>query len=183
MNTARPPTAVIAEDEPVLARTLSRMLAQVWPELQVVGVAEDGPKAIELALERTPDVMFLDIRMPGRTGLEVAEMVADEWPLTLRTSSNGGITYGRCSSYIRLESRRFSPISLEPLIDGLTIGLGEAAVKRLEFLADVRVAYCRGDFEPHSALDNVPRHTPAKGQHGTKGVLCFHNPANCGLSI
>jgi DNA-binding LytR/AlgR family response regulator len=80
MNTARPPTAVIAEDEPVLARTLSRMLAQVWPELQIVGMAEDGPKAIELALERTPDVMFLDIRMPGRTGLEVAEMVADEWP-------------------------------------------------------------------------------------------------------
>lgn len=80
MNTARPPIAVIAEDEPVLARTLSRLLAQVWPELQIVGVAEDGLKAIELALDRTPDVVFLDIKMPGKTGLEVAEMVADEWP-------------------------------------------------------------------------------------------------------
>ena len=80
MNAATRPTAVIAEDEPVLARTLSRLLAEVWPELQVVGVAEDGPRAIELALEHTPDVLFLDIKMPGKTGLEVAEVVADDWP-------------------------------------------------------------------------------------------------------
>ena len=80
MNAPTRPTAVIAEDEPVLARTLSRLLAEVWPELQVTGVAEDGLRAIELALEHTPDVMFLDIKMPGKTGLEVAEMVADEWP-------------------------------------------------------------------------------------------------------
>jgi DNA-binding LytR/AlgR family response regulator len=71
---------VIAEDEPVLARTLSRLLTEVWPELHIAGVAEDGHKAIELALDRTPDVMFLDIKMPGKTGLEVAEAVADEWP-------------------------------------------------------------------------------------------------------
>jgi DNA-binding LytR/AlgR family response regulator len=80
MNATMRPTAVVAEDEPRLAKTLSRMLAQVWPELQVVGVAEDGLRAVELALEHTPDVMFLDIKMPGKTGLEVAEAVADDWP-------------------------------------------------------------------------------------------------------
>ncbi len=80
MNTTTQVTAVIAEDEPVLARTLSRLLAQVWPELQVVGVADDGLKAIALAMKHVPDVMFLDIKMPGKTGLEVAEAVADEWP-------------------------------------------------------------------------------------------------------
>ncbi|MEP6502023.1 MAG: LytTR family DNA-binding domain-containing protein [Betaproteobacteria bacterium] len=74
------PTAVLAEDEPVLSRTLSRMLSQAWPELLVVGTAEDGLRATELALEQAPDVMFLDIKMPGKTGLEVAEAVADEWP-------------------------------------------------------------------------------------------------------
>ena len=74
------PTALIAEDEPLLARTLVRLLAQVWPELEVVAVAEDGLSATELALQHTPDVMFLDIAMPGRTGLEVAEAVADDWP-------------------------------------------------------------------------------------------------------
>lgn len=80
MSASHRPTAVIAEDEPVLARTLSRLLAEVWPELQVIGVAEDGPSAIELALEHTPDVLFLDIKMPGKTGLEVAEVLADDWP-------------------------------------------------------------------------------------------------------
>ena len=74
------PTAVIAEDEPVLARTLTRLLEQVWPELRIVGVADDGLRATELALELGPDVMFLDIKMPGRTGIEVAEVVADDWP-------------------------------------------------------------------------------------------------------
>ncbi|MGZ5252562.1 MAG: LytR/AlgR family response regulator transcription factor, partial [Caldimonas sp.] len=72
-------TAVIAEDEPVLARTLTRLLEQVWPELRIVGVADDGLRATELALAHAPDVMFLDIKMPGRTGIEVAEAVADDW--------------------------------------------------------------------------------------------------------
>lgn len=80
MTLATPPTAVIAEDEPVLARTLARLLAQVWPELRIVGVADDGLRATELALASLPDVMFLDIKMPGRTGIEVAEVVADDWP-------------------------------------------------------------------------------------------------------
>lgn len=80
MTERQPPTAVIAEDEPVLARTLTRLLEQVWPELRIVGVADDGLRATELALQWLPDVMFLDIKMPGRTGIEVAEVVADDWP-------------------------------------------------------------------------------------------------------
>ena len=80
MTLAAPPTAVIAEDEPVLARTLCRLLEQVWPELRIAGVAEDGLQATELALAHLPDVMFLDIKMPGRSGIEVAEVVADDWP-------------------------------------------------------------------------------------------------------
>jgi DNA-binding LytR/AlgR family response regulator len=80
MTPVKRPAALIAEDEPMLARTLSRQLAGLWPELEVVAMAEDGLQATELALSRQPDVMFLDIRMPGRTGLEVAEVVADDWP-------------------------------------------------------------------------------------------------------
>lgn len=74
------PTALLAEDEPVLARTLRRLLEQAWPELQVVAMAEDGLQAIEQGLSYAPDVMFLDIKMPGRNGIEVAEVLADEWP-------------------------------------------------------------------------------------------------------
>jgi DNA-binding LytR/AlgR family response regulator len=80
MNSTRRPTAIIAEDEPTLAKTLSRLLAEVWPELDIVAKAEDGLSAIDLALAHTPDVMFLDIKMPGKTGLDVAETVADDWP-------------------------------------------------------------------------------------------------------
>lgn len=74
------PTALIAEDEPLLAKALTRVLEEVWPELEIVGVAQDGVAAIDRALELTPDVMFLDIKMPGKTGLEVAEATADDWP-------------------------------------------------------------------------------------------------------
>jgi DNA-binding LytR/AlgR family response regulator len=80
MTTEYRPTAVIAEDEPVLARTLQRLLEQAWPELRIAGVAEDGLRATELALAAAPDVVFLDIKMPGRNGIEVAEAVADDWP-------------------------------------------------------------------------------------------------------
>jgi len=74
------PTAILAEDEPVLARTLRRLLEQAWPELQIVAMAEDGLQATEQALSHAPDIMFLDIKMPGRNGIEVAEVIADEWP-------------------------------------------------------------------------------------------------------
>ncbi|NCT83020.1 MAG: response regulator transcription factor [Comamonadaceae bacterium] len=80
MPETRGPTAVIAEDEPLLARTLRRLLEQAWPELHIAAVAEDGLQATELALSHAPDIMFLDIKMPGRNGIEVAEAVADEWP-------------------------------------------------------------------------------------------------------
>jgi DNA-binding LytR/AlgR family response regulator len=74
------PTALIAEDEPLLARALANMLRDLWPELDLVATASDGDSAVALALQHTPDVMFLDIRMPGRSGLAVAEAVADDWP-------------------------------------------------------------------------------------------------------
>lgn len=74
------PSALVAEDEPVLSRTLVRLLQEAWPELRIAAVAADGPQAVDLALEHTPQVLFLDIRMPGRSGLEVAESVADDWP-------------------------------------------------------------------------------------------------------
>lgn len=66
------PTAVIAEDEPVLRAQLQEMLGVVWPELQIVAVAEDGLQAVEALRRLAPDVLFLDIQMPGLTGLEIA---------------------------------------------------------------------------------------------------------------
>jgi len=73
-------TALIAEDEALLAAALKRRLAEQWPELTIVAEAGDGLSATALALQETPDVIFLDIRLPGRDGLQVAQMLLDEWP-------------------------------------------------------------------------------------------------------
>jgi len=66
-------TAVIADDEPQLVRALQALLAAAWPELQIVATARNGVEAAALISQRTPDLAFLDIQMPGLTGLEVAQ--------------------------------------------------------------------------------------------------------------
>lgn len=73
---------VIAEDEELLRNELSKLLAQAWPQLQIVAECEDGGSALEAIAEHQPEVAFLDIRMPGLTGLEVAEAVAEASPKT-----------------------------------------------------------------------------------------------------
>ncbi|KTT22684.1 LytR/AlgR family response regulator transcription factor, partial [Pseudacidovorax intermedius] len=74
------PTALIAEDEPLLAQSLQAELAHAWPALQIVAVAGDGLGAVREALRLRPDVLFLDIRMPGQDGLAAAEEIAEHWP-------------------------------------------------------------------------------------------------------
>jgi DNA-binding LytR/AlgR family response regulator len=73
------PTALIAEDEPLLAQSLQRELAALWPELQTQ-VASDGLQAVQLALQHLPDVLFFDVRMPGQSGLEAAQEITERWP-------------------------------------------------------------------------------------------------------
>lgn len=71
----RPITAVIAEDETVLRDELRTQLEALWPELKVVGEAASGIEALQLLERHRPQIMFLDIEMPGLTGLEVARQV------------------------------------------------------------------------------------------------------------
>ena len=80
-QTAQPgPTALIAEDEPLLAAGLQADLARLWPELRVVAWVGDGNKAVSQSLALQPSVCFLDIRMPGQSGLAAAQELAEEWP-------------------------------------------------------------------------------------------------------
>ncbi|RZI90472.1 MAG: response regulator, partial [Variovorax sp.] len=74
------PTALIAEDEPLLAQALAAELAKAWPELEVIALAGDGRSAVREALARLPQVLFFDIRMPGLDGLGAATELADSWP-------------------------------------------------------------------------------------------------------
>jgi DNA-binding LytR/AlgR family response regulator len=75
----KPISAVIAEDEPLLAESLKRELAKVWPELRIAAVVGDGKSAVDQSLALQPDVLFLDIQMPVLTGLEAAAQLAANW--------------------------------------------------------------------------------------------------------
>jgi DNA-binding LytR/AlgR family response regulator len=72
--------ALIAEDEPLLAANLQAELERLWPGLETVANVRHGGAAVERALALRPDVVFLDIRMPGLSGLEAAQALAEDWP-------------------------------------------------------------------------------------------------------
>lgn len=76
MNLAKPPTALVAEDEATLRRELIELLARTWPELVLVAEAADGLQALHALEQHQPEVLFLDIQMPGATGLEVARQAS-----------------------------------------------------------------------------------------------------------
>jgi DNA-binding LytR/AlgR family response regulator len=69
-------TALIAEDEPLLRAQLRARLLEAWPELEIVGEARDGDEALALFAARRPDIAFLDIRMPAKSGIDVARAIA-----------------------------------------------------------------------------------------------------------
>ena len=71
------PTAIIADDERLMRDLLRTRLSQVWPELEIVGEAKNGDEAVQLVSALNPDLTFLDIRMPGKTGMEAARDIGD----------------------------------------------------------------------------------------------------------
>ncbi|APV50265.1 DNA-binding response regulator [Betaproteobacteria bacterium GR16-43] len=76
------PKGIVAEDEDLLRDELLSLLAKAWPELEIVAICEDGGTALEAIEDHKPDVAFLDIRMPGLTGLEVAAAAVSASPGT-----------------------------------------------------------------------------------------------------
>jgi len=78
-STAVPVRALIAEDEPILAAALAHALRRLWPALEIVATCANGVEALQQGLALRPDILFLDIKMPGKTGLEAAEELAEQW--------------------------------------------------------------------------------------------------------
>jgi len=79
-------TALIAEDEPLMRERLREKLAELWPECTVVGEAADGDEALALFDAHAPDVAFLDVRMPGRSGLDVAALIGGDCHMVFITA-------------------------------------------------------------------------------------------------
>ena len=79
-------TALIVDDEPKLVNYLVVKLAKLWPELDVVGTAENGLEAVTLAQKLKPEIVFLDIKMPGLNGLAVAETLPKDSKIVFVTA-------------------------------------------------------------------------------------------------
>ncbi len=84
----KPIRAIIADDEEALRGYLRKKLAAAWPELEIIGEAADGATALRLIEDQEPDVAFLDIQMPGVTGIEVARRVAGTCAVVFITAFN-----------------------------------------------------------------------------------------------
>ncbi|MCA1857854.1 LytTR family DNA-binding domain-containing protein [Massilia oculi] len=80
------PTAIIADDERLMRDQLRLRLSEVWPELQILGEAKNGEEAVELVEQLKPDLTFLDIRMPGKTGMEAARDIGERSQIVFVTA-------------------------------------------------------------------------------------------------
>ncbi|MEO6929475.1 MAG: LytTR family DNA-binding domain-containing protein [Casimicrobiaceae bacterium] len=141
------PSALIAEDEPLLAAQLRARLAEAWPELGIVGPAQSGDEALLLARTHHPDIAFLDIRMPGTSGLDVASALAGSLHVVFVTAydeyaiaafEEGAVDYllkpvapDRLAKVVtRLQARlRAAPLDLHALLARLAAHQGLPSLK------------------------------------------------------
>jgi len=82
------PTAIIADDERLMREQLRARLTEVWPDLQVVAEVKNGEEAVAAVRDHRPDLAFLDIRMPGMTGIEAARHIGDACHVVFITAYN-----------------------------------------------------------------------------------------------
>ncbi|MGH8853995.1 MAG: LytR/AlgR family response regulator transcription factor [Telluria sp.] len=80
------PTAIIADDERLMRDQLRLRLSEAWPELEILGEAKNGEEAVELVDQLNPDLTFLDIRMPGKTGMEAARDIGERSQIVFVTA-------------------------------------------------------------------------------------------------
>jgi DNA-binding LytR/AlgR family response regulator len=141
-------TALIADHEPLLREHLAKHLARLWPELQVVAQARNGREAIELFDEHAPGVVFLDVHMPGVSGLEVARSIGTRAQIVFVTAydqyavqafEQGAVDYlvkpfeetRLAQTVARLRERGApAPATLEPLLDALAARLRQETPAR-----------------------------------------------------
>ena len=81
-------TAIIADDERLMREQLRARLTEVWPDLQILAEAKNGEEAVAAVREHHPDLAFLDIRMPGKTGIEAAREIGDACHVVFITAYN-----------------------------------------------------------------------------------------------
>ncbi|MBN8489231.1 MAG: response regulator transcription factor [Burkholderiales bacterium] len=139
------PTALIADDEPHLLRHLAEMLATQWPGMQIVAQCRNGPEAAQQIEALQPDLAFLDIRMPGLTGLEVAQGIECATRVVFVTA------------YDEFALQAFDAAALDYLVKPVTVERLARSVARLKEAVrqpvadDSRMAQALGQLQPAAA--------------------------------
>lgn len=149
------PTAILADDEDLPRAELRRMLAIAWPELQILAECEHGPAAVEALDTHQPGIAFLDIRMPGQSGLDVARAASGRCHIVFTTAYDshavtafeaGAVDYllkpisadrlAHCVQRLkeRLTAQAPAP-ALEPLVAQLAASLHGSAPQKLRWLS------------------------------------------------
>lgn len=147
--TTRRPTALIADDEPLLRRALIRMLVQAWPELLIVQQARNGREAVAGVESLKPDICFLDVHMPGWSGVEAARRIGTRAHLVFVTAyseyavqafEHGALDYlvkpveaERLAATVERLQERLRLAEPAPDIDALLTGLTMRLEKREQF--------------------------------------------------
>lgn len=118
--------AVIAEDEPLLRAELREALATLWPELTICAEAEDGVEALHAIERYAPDILFLDIQMPGMSGLEVARHVGDKCHIVFVTAYDKYAVAAFEQGAVDYVMKPFSPARLATTVSRLKDKVGSA---------------------------------------------------------
>ncbi|OOG39084.1 LytTR family DNA-binding domain-containing protein [Polaromonas sp. A23] len=151
LNGAPAATALIAEDEPLLAQALQAELARAWPTLRVVASVGDGVSAVAQALQLQPDVLFFDIRMPGQSGLDAAAELADEWPQGKPFPALVFVT-----AYDQYAVQAFETQAVDYLLKPLQAARLEKTVSKVQLALSARVpAAINSVAEQNGALDQT----------------------------
>jgi DNA-binding LytR/AlgR family response regulator len=166
------PTCIIADDEPLLIQGLQAKLTKLWPELTISATARNGLEAVQMITEHEPDIAFLDIKMPGLTGIEVASRVQGGLHLVFITAFNDfavdafereavdyvlkPVTEDRLTKTIERLKQRLAkteaPQALDALVKQLTASIAPAA-QAPQFMRWVRAL--KGDLTHQIEVDDV----------------------------
>jgi len=165
------PTALIAEDEPLLAQALQAELARAWPKLQVLRTVGDGASAVKAALELVPQLLFFDIRMPGLSGLDAALELADLWPpahapqqpfpaLVFVTAYDQYAVQAFEAQAVDYLLKPVQPARLQKTVSKLQLALAESARKAPETIAnpatdpalEAALSQLRGLLQAHTGM-------------------------------
>jgi DNA-binding LytR/AlgR family response regulator len=154
-----PPTALIAEDEPLLAAALQAELATAWPELRVLASVGDGASAVEQALALLPDVLFFDVRMPALSGLDAAAALVDDWPPSRPFPALVFVT-----AYDEYALKAFDTQAVDYVLKPVQPARLRRTVERLQALLAARPSRGDGDIETTLAqLRRLMESTQAPG--------------------